>query len=256
MKELVPIELITSKIYLIRNMKVMLDRDLAELYGVETKVLKQAVKRNIDRFPADFMFEMTKSEFENWRSQFVTSKSDRMGLRYKPMAFTEQGVAMLSSVLKSKRAIEVNIAIMRAFVKLREMMATHSDLKRKIESMEKKYDEQFQIVFEAIKQLLSEEDKPKKKIGYTVKEKQKIYGKSVKNKKPSTDGSFTPKAKKIWEAIPGIIQFKILNNVWCVQCRKESSIGNLSGKIESGMLVLRGTCTKCGGGVARVIENE
>jgi len=163
MTELVPIELIASKIYLIRGIKVILDRDLAELYGVETKVLKQAVRRNIDRFPADFMFEMTETEFEDWRSQFVTSNSDRMGLRYKPMAFTEQGVAMLSSVLKSKRAIEVNIAIMRAFVKLREMMTTHSDLKRKIESMEKKYDKQFQIVFEAIKQLLSEEDKPKKK---------------------------------------------------------------------------------------------
>ena len=256
MTELVPIELIASKIYLIRGIKVILDRDLAELYGVETKVLKQAVRRNIDRFPVDFMFEMTEMEFEDWRSQFVTSKSDKMGLRYKPMAFTEQGVAMLSSVLKSNRAIHVNIQIMRAFTQLRKMLSTHKDLKRKIESMEKKYDEQFQIVFEAIKQLLSEEDKPKKKIGYTVKEKQKAYGKSVKKKKSSTDGSFTPKAKKIWEAIPGIIQFKILNNVWCVQCRKESSIGNLNGKIESGMLVLRGTCTTCGGDVARVIENE
>ena len=124
MTELVPIELIASKIYLIRGIKVILDRDLAELYGVETKVLKQAVRRNIDRFPADFMFEMTETEFEDWRSQFVTSNSDRMGLRYKPMAFTEQGVAMLSSVLKSKRAIEVNIAIMRAFVKLREMVTS------------------------------------------------------------------------------------------------------------------------------------
>ena len=177
MTTLVPIELIASKIYLIRGKKVMLDRDLAELYGVETKVLKQAVKRNIDRFPSDFMFEMTRSEFENWRSQFVTSKSDRMGLRYRPMVFTEQGVAMLSSVLRSKRAIHVNIQIIRAFTQLRKMLSTHEDLKRKIESMEKKYDEQFQIVFEAIKQLLSEEDKPKKKIGYTVKEKQKAYGK-------------------------------------------------------------------------------
>ena len=162
MTELVPIELIASKIYLIRGIKVILDRDLAELYGVETKVLKQAVRRNIDRFPVDFMFEMTEMEFEDWRSQFVTSKSDKMGLRYKPMAFTEQGVAMLSSVLKSNRAIHVNIQIMRAFTQLRKMLSTHKDLKRKIESMEKKYDEQFQIVFEAIKQLLSEEDKPKK----------------------------------------------------------------------------------------------
>ena len=177
MTKLVPIELIASKIYLIRNIKVMLDRDLAELYGVETKVLKQAVRRNIDRFPVDFMFEMTEMEFEDWRSQFVTSKSDKMGLRYKPMAFTEQGVAMLSSVLRSKRAIHVNIQIMRAFTQLRKMLSTHKDLKRKIESMEKKYDEQFQIVFEAIKQLLTEEEKPKKRIGYTVKEKQKAYAK-------------------------------------------------------------------------------
>jgi hypothetical protein len=174
MKALVPIERITRKIYLMRNVKVMLDRDLAELYGVETKVLKQAVRRNIDRFPADFMFEMTNTEFEDWRSQFVTSKRDKMGLRYKPMAFTEQGVAMftplnaqpvylgLSSVLRSKRAIQVNVQIMRAFSQLRKMLLTHEDLKKKIESMVKKYDEQFQIVFEAIKQLLSEEDKPKK----------------------------------------------------------------------------------------------
>jgi len=254
---LVPIELIASKIYLIRGIKVMLDRDLAELYDVETKILKRAVRRNIDRFPEDFMFELTKAELENWRCQFGTYNEVKMGLRYKPMAFTEQGVAMLSSVLRSKRAIHVNIQIMRAFTQLRKMLSTHEDLKRKIESMEKKYDEQFQIVFEAIKQLLSEEDKPKKKIGYTVKEKQKAYSKRAKKKKKQTvDGSFTPKAKKIWEAIPGIIQFKILNNVWCVHCRKESSIGNLTGKIESGMLVLRGTCTKCGGEVARVIENE
>jgi len=157
-----------------------LDRDLAELYGVETRVLNQAVRRNIDRFPPDFMFEMTKTEFEDWRSQFVTSKNDKMGLRYKPMAFTEQGVAMLSSVLRSKRAIQVNIQIMRAFTQLRKMLLTHEDLKRKVESMEKKYDEQFQIVFEAIKQLLSEEDKPKKKIGFTVKEKQKAYGKKAR----------------------------------------------------------------------------
>lgn len=183
MTTLVPIELIASKIYLMRSVKVMLDRDLAELYGVETKVLKQAVRRNIDRFPADFMFEMTKTEFEDWRSQFVTSKSDKMGLRYKPMAFTEQGVAMLSSVLRSKRAIHVNIQIVRAFTQLRQMLSTHEDLKRKIESMEKKYDQQFQIVFEAIKQLLETDEKPKKKIGFTVKEKQKAYGKRNKRTK-------------------------------------------------------------------------
>jgi len=161
----------------------MLDRDLAELYDVETKILKRAVRRNIDRFPNDFMFELSKKEMEDWRCQFGTSNGDKMGLRYNPMAFTEQGVAMLSSVLRSKRAIHVNIQIMRAFTQLRQMLSTHEDLKRKIESMEKKYDQQFQVVFEAIKQLLSEEDKPKKKIGFTVKEKKKRYGKGGKKSK-------------------------------------------------------------------------
>jgi len=156
----------------------MIDWDLAELYGVETKVLKQAVRRNIKRFPNDFMFDLTKDEFENLRSQIVTSSWG--GARYLPMAFTEQGVAMLSSVLKSDRAIQVNIQIMRAFTQLRQMLSTHKDLKRKIESMEKKYDQQFQVVFEAIKQLLTEEDKSKKKIGFTAKEKQKAYGKRIK----------------------------------------------------------------------------
>ena len=179
----IPAERITKKIYLIRGQKIMLDRDLAELYGVQTKVLKQAVRRNISRFPNDFMFELTDEEFQNWRSQIVTSKSDRMGLRYKPMAFTEQGVAMLSSVLNSARAIQVNIQIMRAFTRLRQMLLSHDELKRKIEVMEKKYDENFKIVFEAIKQLIETEDKPKKKrIGYTVKEKQASYGKRSKGK--------------------------------------------------------------------------
>jgi phage regulator Rha-like protein len=170
----VPIELIASKIVLVRGEKVLIDHDLAEMYDVETKQLKRAVRRNINRFPEDFMFQLTKEEYRSLRSQFGTLKRGTHS-KYSPMAFTEQGVAMLSSVLNSDRAIEVNIAIMRAFVKLREMMATHKNLKRKIESMEKKYDEQFRIVFEAIKQLLAEEDKPKKKIGYTVKEKQKAY---------------------------------------------------------------------------------
>lgn len=166
MKNLLPVERITSKIFLIRGSKVMLDRDLAELYGVETRVLKQAVRRNIKRFPEDFMFELSKQEFGHWRSQFVTSKRDRMGLRYAPMVFTEQGVAMLSSVLKSDRAILVNIQIMRAFTQLRRMLATHKDLKKKIEEMEKKYDQQFQVVFEAIRRLLAADEKPKKRIGF------------------------------------------------------------------------------------------
>ena len=163
---MLPVESITSKIYFIRDHKVMLDRDLAELYGVETKLLKRTVRRNIDRFPSDFMFELTKKELENWRCQFGTSISIKMGLRYSPMAFTEQGVAMLSSVLNSKRAIQVNIQIMRVFTKLRKMLATHDDLRQKIEDMEAKYDEQFRIVFEAIKQLLKEDDQPKLKIGF------------------------------------------------------------------------------------------
>jgi phage regulator Rha-like protein len=136
---------------LIRGKKVILDRDLAVLYEVQTKVLKQAVRRNAKRFPDDFMFELTTKEFENWRSQFVTSKSDKMGLRYKPMAFTEQGVAMLSSVLNSERAIQVNIQIIRAFTKLREMLATHKDLQKKIVAMEGKYDKQFKVVFDALR---------------------------------------------------------------------------------------------------------
>jgi hypothetical protein len=144
----------------------MLDRDLAELYGVETRVLKQAVRRNIKRFPDDFMFELTKKEFKNWRSQFVISNADKMGLRYPPMAFTEQGVAMLSSVLNSDRAIQVNIQIMRAFIELRRMLSTHEELKRRLEEIERKYDEQFSAVFEAIKELLATEADPKRKIGF------------------------------------------------------------------------------------------
>ena len=144
---------------------VMLDRDLAELYGVSTKALKQAVRRNLERFPGDFMFELSKAEFANWRSQFVTSNSDRMGLRHPPMAFTEQGVAMLSSVLRSSQGVKVNIAIMRAFVKLRGILASHADLACKLEELESKDDEQFRIVFDAIRQLMTPPDPPHRKIG-------------------------------------------------------------------------------------------
>jgi ORF6N domain len=147
-------ERITQKIYLIRGQKIMLDDDLAQLYEVETRVINQAVKRNLNRFPEDFMFQLSPEESENLRSQFVTSSSGYGGRRYVPYAFTEQGVAMLSSVLKSERAVEVNIAIVRTFVKMRELMTTHIDLARKIEAMEKKYDEQFQEVFKIIKQML------------------------------------------------------------------------------------------------------
>ena len=154
----------------------MLDRDLAELYGVETKVLKQAVRRNIYRFPKDFMFEMSKKEFKNWRSQFVTSNQDKMGLRHTPMAFTEQGVAMLSGILNSDRAIAVNIQIMRTFTKLRKALLDNEGLRSELSELKQITEERFQIVFETLDQLLKEEDKPKKKIGYTAKEKISRYG--------------------------------------------------------------------------------
>jgi phage regulator Rha-like protein len=152
----------------------MQDRDLAELYGVETRVLKQAVNRNVSRFPADFMFRLSLEEQKSLRSQFVTSKRFQHS-KYLSFAFTEQGVAMLSSVLNSERAIQVNIHIMRAFTKLRQMLATHEDLRYKIEAMEQKYDQQFKVVFDAIKLLLEAENKPKPKIGFTIKERLKSY---------------------------------------------------------------------------------
>lgn len=157
-----------------------MDRDLADLYGVETAQLKRAVRRNIERFPDDFMIELTKQELENWKCQFGISNSDKMGLRYRPMFFTEQGVAMLSSVLRSKCAINVNIQIMRAFTQLRQMLQTHEGLKKKIEAMERKYDRQFKVVFDAIKQLLTTEKKPKRKIGFDIKEPKAKYGKRRK----------------------------------------------------------------------------
>ena len=173
--ELIPVEHIRDAIILLRGQKVMLDRDLAELYGVETKALKRAVKRNEGRFPQDFMFVLSESEFADWRRQFGTSNSDRMGLRYPPMAFTEQGVAMLSSVLNSEQAIRVNIAIMRAFVQLRQLLASHEDLARKLAKLEKKYDAQFQAVFDAIRELMAPPDPPQKKIGFHLRERRARY---------------------------------------------------------------------------------
>ncbi len=169
--DLIPAERIEKAILLIRGQKVMLDRDLADLYGVATKVLNQAVRRNRKRFPEDFMFQLSKEEFADWRSQFVTSNASiTMGARRPPYAFTEQGVAMLSSVLNSDRAIEVNIAVMRAFVRLREIMSTHKDLARKLAELERKlgaHDEKFQIVFEAIRQLMAPPaTPPKPRIGF------------------------------------------------------------------------------------------
>ncbi|MCL5030299.1 MAG: ORF6N domain-containing protein [Bacteroidetes bacterium] len=162
----IPIEVIENKIFLIRGQKVMLDRDLAQLYGTETRTLKQAVKRNLKRFPPDFMFQLSKEEFTNWRSQIVMSKSDEKGLRHLPFAFTEQGVAMLSSVLNSERAVEVNILIIRAFVKLREILSTHKELAQKLKDLELKletHDEQITLIIAAINQLLKPPPEQKKK---------------------------------------------------------------------------------------------
>lgn len=167
-KEIVLHAVIESKILAVRGHKVMLDRDLAALYGVSTGALNQAVTRNLLNFPSDFMFQLTAEEVKNWISQIVISNSQKMGLRKRPRVFTESGVAMLSSVLKSRRAIEVNIQIMRTFTKLRELLSTHADLRRKLEEMEKKYDYQFKVVFDAIKRLITTPP-PIKKIGFTAK---------------------------------------------------------------------------------------
>jgi hypothetical protein len=180
-KPIISIERIESCIYLLRGHKVMLSTDLAEIYGVKTKIFNQAVKRNIKRFPEDFMFQVTWEEAQNLksrivalnpdkpsesRSQFVTLKHGR-NIKYRPYAFTEQGVAMLSSVLHSKRAIQVNIEIMRAFVRLRKMLNSNADLARKLAALEKKYDAQFSVVFDAIRELMTPpESKKKRSIGF------------------------------------------------------------------------------------------
>jgi hypothetical protein len=155
-------ENLAKLVYVIRSEKILLDADLADLYGVATKVLNQAVKRNLDRFPADFMFQLTPEEWEGMRSQIVTASRRNVGAL--PYAFTEQGVAMLSSVLRSQRAVEVNIAIMRTFVQLRRLMDSNRDLRLRIEAMETRYDEQFSQVFDAIKQLIAEDKTRKAKL--------------------------------------------------------------------------------------------
>lgn len=187
MKPTVTMETIERKIYLIRGQKVMLDSDLAELYGVETKVLNQSVRRNIMRFPLDFRFQLTAEESEilrcqtgilelhdYLRSQIVTSKTGRGGRRYQPYVFTEQGVAMLSSVLNSDRAVQVNITIMRAFVKLREMIASHKELTKRLDEMENNYDSQFKVVFDALRALVARPEPKEKKIGF-IKENRAFY---------------------------------------------------------------------------------
>jgi hypothetical protein len=173
-------EELAQLVFVVRGEKVMFDADLAKLYGVSTKALNQAMSRNKARFPRDFAFRLSQSELgdlrsqivtssaerTSLRSQIVTSKNGRGGRRYRPYAFTEQGVAMLSSVLRSTRAVEVNIAIMRTFVQLRRLMDSNLDLARKIEALEKKYDEKFAVVFEAIKRLIAPPDPPRRQIGF------------------------------------------------------------------------------------------
>ncbi|HBI23259.1 MAG TPA: DNA-binding protein, partial [Nitrospiraceae bacterium] len=173
MDAIVPIELIESKIYLIRGHKVMLDSDLAELYGVETRALVQAVKRNIGRFPQDFMFQLNNQEVITLRSQIVISKSGKGGRRFIPYVFTEQGVAMLSSVLNSERSILVNIAIMRAFVKLREILSVNKELAHKLAQLERKiekHDTEIRVIFDAIRQLMATPEPKEKKIGFRGRE--------------------------------------------------------------------------------------
>ena len=162
----VPVERIEKAIFLIRGEKVMLDRDLAALYGVETRVLNQSVRRNLERFPSDFMFELTRDEILGI-SQFVTSSDLKFSKRV--TVFTEQGVAMLSSVVRSKRAIAVNVEIMRAFVRLRQMLSTNAELAKQLEELERKYDRQFKVVFDAIRQLMTPPELKRKQIGFHAK---------------------------------------------------------------------------------------
>ncbi|HEY0743233.1 MAG TPA: ORF6N domain-containing protein [Chryseosolibacter sp.] len=172
-KELsIPDEVVISKIYLIRNHKVMLDEDLAELYQVETRRLNEQVRRNADRFPKDFMFQLTEEEWESLRSQIAISKQGKGGRRYAPFVFTEHGVLMLSSVLNSPRAIQVNIQIMRIYVKLREMLLTNSEILLKLEKLERtvmRHDQDISVVFDYLKQLLNPKTEPMRKIGFKQK---------------------------------------------------------------------------------------
>lgn len=173
---MLPDDMIISKIYLIRGEKVMLDRDLAELYGVETKYLKRQVKRNILRFPPDFMFELTQKEMEIWRSQFGTSNSDKMGLRYPPFAFTETGVAQLSGVLNSEKAILINNQIMRVFIKMRSMLMDTLTLKLDIEEIKKRlhnHDKNIELVFSYLDELIQKEEQPepRNRIGFKIENK-------------------------------------------------------------------------------------
>jgi len=181
---LVPLERIERAILTLRRQKVMLDADLAAMYGVDTKVLVRAVKRNKDRFPPDFMVQLSSDEFERLRFHSGTSSSWG-GRRYRPYAFTEQGVAMLSSVLRSARAVQVNIEIMRTFVRLRRMVASNAELARRLHELEKKYDVQFKTVFDAIRALMTPPDKPRRSIGFRVEEARPAYRRGRLHRAPS-----------------------------------------------------------------------
>jgi hypothetical protein len=189
-KSLIPSEIIEKKIFFLRGQKVMLSSDLAELYQVEPRALNQAVKRNMARFPEDFMFQLTWDELSLLKSHSLISNDSRatvsrsqivtlkrgLNIKYPPYAFTEQGVAMLSSVLNSPRAIRVNIEIMRAFVRLRQILASNAGLERRLNELEKKYDTQFKVVFDAIRRLMAPAEKQPKKIGFQLREKRAAYG--------------------------------------------------------------------------------
>lgn len=165
------IKRIEDHILILRGQKVMLDTDLAELYSVETRTLNQAVKRNLERFPEDFMFQLSAEEAESLRSHSVTSKPGRGGRRYLPYAFSEHGAVMLASVLNSSIAIEVSIQVVRAFVRLRSILAAHKELARRLEALEKQTKQNFNVVFKLISQIVAEEEKPKRKIGFETKDK-------------------------------------------------------------------------------------
>ncbi len=182
---IIPVERIERKIYFLRGQKAMLDRDLTALYGVPTKVLNQAVKRHRDRFPEDFMFQLSMREAKDWwfqvieaplRSQNVTLKRGQH-IKHRPYAFTEHGILMLSSILNSERAVQVNIQIMRAFIRLRQLLATNANLERRLNELEKKYDARFKVVFDAIRQLMAPPPSSRKKIGFQLRERRASYGK-------------------------------------------------------------------------------
>jgi phage regulator Rha-like protein len=170
-ESLIPIERIEQKIYVIRGERVMLDSDLAQIYNVDTKMLNRAVKRNLDRFPEDFMFQLTAKEDESLRFQIGTSKTGRGGRRYLPYVFTEHGAIMAANILNSSRAVEASVQVVRAFIKLRQILASNAELAKKLEALEKKYDAQFKVVFDAIRQLMMPPDKPKGNIGFIGKSK-------------------------------------------------------------------------------------